>query len=220
MHIYHTSKWLPKTTSSICAYDYHIIYLYQWDEGSFRIHIYFLRQNFQISFANYNRRYKENGLWMRSTCNCWDPQIIICTLMNVSFFNRLYIHRLRYPPLHEWLLTDQESLLLDYHFAMKASLTTVPVPTKQYRTYTDKSNRYAINCWYAWWRHQMEIFSALLALCAGNSPVPVNSPHKVQWRGALMFSLICARMNNWVNNREACDLRRHRGHYDAIVMTK
>ena len=38
-----------------------------------------------------------------------------------------------------------------------------------------------------WWRHQMETFSALLALCAGNSPVPVNSPHKGQWRGALMF---------------------------------
>ena len=33
----------------------------------------------------------------------------------------------------------------------------------------------------------METFSALLALCAGNSPVPVNSPHKGQWRGALMF---------------------------------
>ena len=43
-----------------------------------------------------------------------------------------------------------------------------------------------------WWRHQMETFSALLALCAGNSPVPVNSPHKGQWRGALMFSLISA----------------------------
>ena len=33
----------------------------------------------------------------------------------------------------------------------------------------------------------MEPFSALLALCAGNSPVPVNSPHKGQWRGALVF---------------------------------
>ena len=40
-----------------------------------------------------------------------------------------------------------------------------------------------------WWRHQMETFSALLAICAGNSPVPVNSPHKGLWRGALMFSL-------------------------------
>ena len=69
------------------------------------------------------------------------------------------------------------------------------------------------------WRHQMETFSALLALCAGNSPVPVNSPHKGQWLGALMFSLICARINDWVNNREAGDLRRHRGHYDVSVMT-
>ena len=71
-----------------------------------------------------------------------------------------------------------------------------------------------------WWRHQMETFSALLALCAGNSPVPVNSPHKGQWRGALMFSLICARINDWVNNREAGDLRRHRGHYDVNVMPR
>ena len=71
-----------------------------------------------------------------------------------------------------------------------------------------------------WWRHQMETFSALLVLCAGNLPVPVNSLHKGQWRGALMFCLICARINDWVNKREAGDLRRHRGHYDVIVMTQ
>ena len=69
-----------------------------------------------------------------------------------------------------------------------------------------------------WWRHQMETFSALLAHCAGNSSVPVNSPHKSQWRGALMFSLICVWINDWVNNRETGDLRRHRGHYDVNVM--
>ena len=54
---------------------------------------------------------------------------------------------------------------------------------------------------------------------AGNSPVPVNSPHKGQWRGALMFSLICVWINGWVNNRGAGDLRRCRGHYDVIVVT-
>ena len=70
----------------------------------------------------------------------------------------------------------------------------------------------------SWWRHQRETFSALLALCAGNSPGPVNSPHKGQWRGALMFSLTCVWINGWVNNREAGDLRRHRGHYDVNVM--
>ena len=47
---------------------------------------------------------------------------------------------------------------------------------------------------------------------------PVNSPHKGQWRGAWMFSLICVWINGWVNNREAGDQRRYRAHYDVIVM--
>ena len=44
---------------------------------------------------------------------------------------------------------------------------------------------------------------------------PVNSPHKGQWRDAWMFSLICAWINGWENNREGGDLRRHRAHYDV-----
>ena len=35
---------------------------------------------------------------------------------------------------------------------------------------------------------------------------------------ALMFSLIYARINDWVNNREAGDLRRYLGHYNVSVM--
>ena len=70
----------------------------------------------------------------------------------------------------------------------------------------------------SWWRHQMETFSALLAICVGNSPVPMNSPHKGQWRVALMFSLICVWINSWVNNGEVGDLRRYRSHYDVTVM--
>ena len=137
---------------------------------------------------------------------------------------------------------------------------------------------YKVSHDFPWWRHQMKTFSALLALCAGNSPVtgivlashpctcvlhrqlhtlkvpyfffifmgifiksgilhtlkfhlhtmschfwlnlwsPGNSPHKGQWRGALMFSLICVWINGWVNNREAGELRRHRAHYDVTVM--
>ena len=46
----------------------------------------------------------------------------------------------------------------------------------------------------------------------------VNSPHKGQWRGAWMLSLICAWINGRVNNREAGDLRRHRAHCDVIVL--
>ena len=51
------------------------------------------------------------------------------------------------------------------------------------------------------------------------SLVKVNSPHKGQWRAALIFSLICDWTYVWVNNRDAGDLRRHRAHYDVIVMT-
>ena len=47
---------------------------------------------------------------------------------------------------------------------------------------------------------------------------PVNSPHKGQWRGALIFSLICVWINDWVNNREPGDLRRYRGHDDVTAM--
>ena len=42
--------------------------------------------------------------------------------------------------------------------------------------------------------------------------------HKGQWRGASKFSLICVWINGWVNNREAGDRRRHRAHYDVIVV--
>ena len=47
---------------------------------------------------------------------------------------------------------------------------------------------------------------------------PVNCPHKGQWCRALMFCLICAWINDWINNREACDLRYHHAHYDITVM--
>ena len=71
----------------------------------------------------------------------------------------------------------------------------------------------------SWWRHQMETFSALLALCAGNSPLTSGfHSQRPATRSFDFFSLICAWINSWVNNREVGDLRRHRAHYDVIVM--
>ena len=64
------------------------------------------------------------------------------------------------------------------------------------------------------WKH----FPRNWSFVGGDSPVPVNSPHKGQWRRALMFSLICVWINGWVNNREAGDLRCYHGHYDVSVM--
>ena len=64
------------------------------------------------------------------------------------------------------------------------------------------------------WKH----FRRYWSFVWGIHRSPVNSPHKGQWCGALMFSLMYAWINGWVNNREAGDLRRHRAHYDIVVM--
>ena len=74
---------------------------------------------------------------------------------------------------------------------------------------------------FSWWRHQMVAFSALPAFCERNPLVhraPVDSPHKGQWRGVLMFSLICGWTNGWANNQNVDDLKRHRAHYCVAVM--
>ena len=81
-------------------------------------------------------------------------------------------------------------------------------------------------CGMVWWRSFMmtssiikwEHFPRYWPLVWGIHRSPVNSPHKGQWRGALMFSFMRARINGWVNNREAGDWRRHHTHYDVSVM--
>ena len=86
----------------------------------------------------------------------------------------------------------------------------------------------ATMCIHWWWKTKIEPFHddvikwkhlpRYWSFARGIHRSPVNSPHKRQWRGALMLSLICARINGWVNNHEAGDLRRHRTQYDVSVM--
>ena len=64
----------------------------------------------------------------------------------------------------------------------------------------------------------METFPLYWPFVWGVHRSPGASPHKGRWRGALMFSLICTRINGWVNNGEAGDLRRHLVHYNVTVM--
>ena len=66
------------------------------------------------------------------------------------------------------------------------------------------------------WKH----FPRYWPFVRGIHRSPVNSLHKGQWRGALMFSLIYAWINDWVNNREAADLRRHSAHFEVTVMCR
>ena len=73
----------------------------------------------------------------------------------------------------------------------------------------------------------METFSALLAICAGNSPVtpPLTgefpSKRPVTWSFHVFFDLD---LNERVNNPGAGDLRRHRAHYAVffveLIVTK
>ena len=64
------------------------------------------------------------------------------------------------------------------------------------------------------WKH----FPGYCPFVRGIHRSPVNSPHKSQWRGVSMFSLICAWINGWVNNREAGDLRHHHAYFDIAIM--
>ena len=66
------------------------------------------------------------------------------------------------------------------------------------------------------WKH----FPRYWPFVRGIHRSPGTSPHKGQWRGALMFSLICIRIHGLVNNREAGDLRCYRAHYDVTIMYK
>ena len=65
------------------------------------------------------------------------------------------------------------------------------------------------------WKH----FPRYWPFVRGIHRSPVNSPHKGQWRGALMFSLICVWINDRVNGHEAGGLRRYYPHYDVTVMS-
>ena len=64
----------------------------------------------------------------------------------------------------------------------------------------------------------METISALLAFCAGNSPVPGEFP--TQRPVTRSFDVYFDLINGWVDNREASDLRLYRGHYDVTVMNQ
>ena len=66
----------------------------------------------------------------------------------------------------------------------------------------------------------MEIFSALLAICAGNSPV--TGEFLAQRPGMRSFDVFfdLRLLNGWVNNGDAGDLRRRRAHYDVTVKVR
>ena len=161
-----------------------------------------------------------NGNIFRLTAALWEEFTGDRLIPLIKASDQAFMFPLTCARINGWANNREAGDLRRYrdHYDVTVMIIMVPVPGSV--TVTVIGSIYLAPSLYPWWRHQMETFSALLALCAGNSPVPVNSPHKGQWRGALVFSLIYPWINDWVNNREAGDLRRQRGHYDVIVMSE
>ena len=112
-----------------------------------------------------------------------------------SFSYWLFIHnwnRMEMAIRYIFILGNQEGTLLGYRILLQNSSHDDVIKRKHFPRYWP----------FVRWIHRP----------------PVNSPHKGQWRGAFMFSMICAWINGWVYNGEDCDLRRHRAHYVVTVM--
>ena len=127
---------------------------------------------------------------------------------------------------------NQLSFLLYVIFIIKENLsisTKVSSTTSNeafnFQNEIAKANKYvkAMKNWTVWYAHnhddviKWKHFPRYWPFVREIHWSPVNSPHKGQWRGALMFSLICVWINGWVNSVEAGDLRRYRAHYDVTV---
>ena len=68
-------------------------------------------------------------------------------------------------------------------------------------------SKFILSVWFwcelfSWWRHQIETFSALLALCVRKSPVTCKFPSQRQVTRSVD---VAPWINGWVNNREAGD---------------
>ena len=118
-----------------------------------------------------------------------------------------YLYITMKTPLHSFWLTDLMSFTIDLRKMDQHTRQKWLINGAKH----DKENQHedVIK-----WKHFPRYWPFVRGIHRG----PVNSPHKGQWRGALMFTLICARIKGWVNNREAGDLRRYHAHYDIIVM--
>ena len=91
-------------------------------------------------------------------------QVTHCGLVTVCSVSELSHHWFKQwyvacqAPSHYWTNSDYESQRYEKWTRMKLKWTGSKLQ------------------WIPWWRHQMETFSALLAICAGNSPVHGEFP--------------------------------------------
>ena len=122
-----------------------------------------------------------------------------------------------------WMKMIQFQWKFHWSLFLRVQLTIFQHLFRQWLGTDQATSHYQNHWWLFFWRIHDDVikwthFPRYWPFVRGIHRSPVNSPHKGQRRGALMFSLICVWINGWVNNREAGDLRRYRAHYDVIVM--
>ena len=86
--------------------------------------------------------------------------------------------------------------------------------TSSWNWFSDPSTgTHAVKSLQPWWRHQMEIFSALLDFVRGTTGhrwIPLTKA-----RDAKLWCLLWSALDSWANNRDPEDMRHHRAHYDV-----
>ena len=102
-----------------------------------------------------------------------------------------------------------------FHWLVIGSVFTVYLPS-WYDNFIDWADHEI--SWFHMMTSSNENFPRYWPFVRGIHRSPAGSPHKGQWRGSLMFSLVCGWTNGWVNSRDSGDLRRHRAQYDVIQM--
>ena len=126
-----------------------------------------------------------------SEMHCANWYFLLCTIQtrNVHMFLYFVLLWLCYI---SWILFIYLPMFSGLFVWTRSNRMVASVPVKQPENHDDVIN----------WKH----FARYWPFVRGIHRSPVTSPHKGQWRGALMFTLICARINGWGVRREAGDL--------------
>ena len=125
-------------------------------------------------------------LYLPTSTSCWTNSPRSCDVTVIRFLGERYVTYLVYQRCHA--LADSETLRVGPSIPGFQTRNSLQGNANMADKCRRMRHRSGLENKTTWWRHQMEIFSALLVLLRGIYWSPVNSPHKGQWRGALKFS--------------------------------
>ena len=144
---------------------------------------------------------------------------IMCVISTGTFG---ILHKISYPNTERWVFVSEIILneLLDYRVHNRFwNSQFVGSVYNLCTTSIDRFLHLIVHDAIIKWKH----FPRYWTFVRGIPRSPVNSLHRGQRRGALMFSLICAWTNSWGHCGDACDFRRQRAlwrHCNVADITK